>query len=48
MLTVFLKLKYKMSSRLVRVSEKQRNDAVRMLELMGIPAVVAPSEAEAQ
>lgn len=41
-------MQYKMSSRLVRVSEQQRDEAIMMLDYMGVPTLLAPSEAEAQ
>lgn len=38
----------KMSKRTVRVTHQQNEDVKKMLQLMGIPVVQAPSEAEAQ
>ncbi|CCW71156.1 unnamed protein product [Phytomonas sp. Hart1] len=38
----------KMSKRTVRVTSNQINDCKKLLELMGIPVVQAPSESEAQ
>ncbi|KEG09298.1 flap endonuclease-1 (FEN-1) [Trypanosoma grayi] len=38
----------KMSKRTVRVSKEQMEEAKKLLQLMGIPVVQAPSEAEAQ
>jgi flap endonuclease-1 len=43
-----MELARKMAGRTIRVDEKMKNDAMKMLEFMGVPVIQAPCEAEAQ